>query len=56
MIIEVRPTPALRRHRARIAGAVGCLAMLAVSAFSVAELASPTGSGAQQAPYSDPQR
>lgn len=40
MIIEVRPTPALRRHRARIVGTVAGLTLVAASMLSVAELAS----------------
>jgi hypothetical protein len=39
MILEVRPTPALQRHRTRIAGAVTGLLLLGVSLASVAELA-----------------
>ena len=39
MIIEVRRTPALRRHRARIAGAVTGLVLLGATLASVAELA-----------------
>ena len=54
MIIEVRPSSALRRHRARIAGAVACLAMVAATLFSVAELSSAAEAGPQQVPYSDP--
>ena len=44
MIIEVRPTPALRRHRARIVGAVAGLGLVAASLLSVAELASASAS------------
>lgn len=40
MIIEVRPTPALRRHRARIVGAVAVVGLVAASLLSVAQLAS----------------
>lgn len=40
MIIEVRPTPALRRHRAHIVGAVAGISLIAASLISVAELAS----------------
>lgn len=54
MIIEVRPTPALRRHRARIAGALAAVAMIAATLASVAELGSATEHGPQQVPYSDP--
>jgi hypothetical protein len=54
MIIEVRTTSALRRHRARIAGAVACVAMVAATLYSVAELAHASEVGPQQAPYSDP--
>ncbi len=54
MIIEVRPTSALRRHRARVAGAVACLAMVAATLFSVAELSSAAEVGPQHVPYSDP--
>lgn len=42
MIIEVRPTPALRRYRARIVGVVASLGLLAATLVSVAELASAT--------------
>jgi hypothetical protein len=54
MIIEVRPASTLRRHRARIAGAVACLAMVAATLFSVAELSGAAETGPQQVPYSDP--
>ena len=40
MIIDVRPTPALRRHRAHIVGAVAGISLIAASLISVAELAS----------------
>lgn len=43
MIIEVRPTPALRRYRARIVGVVAGLGLLAATLVSVAELANATG-------------
>lgn len=54
MIIDVRPTSALRRRRARIAGAVVCVAMLVATVFSISELAHAAEAGPQQAPYSDP--
>jgi hypothetical protein len=54
VIIDVRPTPALRRHRARIAGAVAGLAMVAATLVSVAELAGAADSVPAQVPYSDP--
>jgi hypothetical protein len=52
--IDVRPTPALRRHRARIAGALVAVAMLATTLFSVSELAHAGEQGPQQVPVSDP--
>jgi hypothetical protein len=54
VIIDVRPTPALRRHRARIAGAVAALAMISATLLSVAELAGVTDSAPARTPYSDP--
>ena len=54
MIIEVRPTSALRRRRARIAGAVVCVAMIVATVFSISELAHAAETGPQRAPYSDP--
>jgi hypothetical protein len=54
MIIEVRPTSALRRRRARIAGAVVCVAMIVATVFSISELAHAAEAGPQRAPYSDP--
>lgn len=39
MIIEVRPTPTLRRHRARILGAVAGFLLALVTLVSVAVLA-----------------
>ena len=54
MIIEVRPTSAVRRHRARIAGTVVGAAMLAASLVSVAEIAFAPDPGQQPTPYSDP--
>lgn len=54
MNIDVRPTPALRRHRARIVGALVGVGMLAVTAFSITELASAAEPGPQQVPVSDP--
>ncbi len=53
MIIEVRPTPALRRHRARIVGAVTGLTLVAASLLSVAELASASDSGPPDTTVSD---
>lgn len=54
MIIEVRPTSALRRHRARIAGALLGATMIAATLLSVSELAYSAQPGPQHAPYSDP--
>ncbi len=54
MIIDVRPTPAPRRHRARLVGAVLGVSMLAAALYSVTELASAGEPGPQRAPYSDP--
>lgn len=56
MIIDVRPTSALRRRRARIAGALVAVVMVAATLFSVSELAHATQGVPQQAPYSDPVR
>lgn len=42
MIIEVRPTPVLRRYRARVVGVVAGLGLLAATLVSVAELANAT--------------
>jgi hypothetical protein len=53
MIIEVRPTPALRRHRARIVGAVTVATLVAVSLISVAELASANDYGPPDVSVSD---
>ena len=53
MIIEVRPTPALRRHRARIVGAVAGLGLVAASLLSVAELASASDSAPHDVTVSD---
>ena len=53
MIIEVRPTPALRRHRAHIVGAVAGLSMIAASLLSVAELASASHATPQDVTVSD---
>ncbi|MGB0100880.1 MAG: hypothetical protein WBP61_11435 [Nocardioides sp.] len=53
MNIDVRPTPALRRHRARIVGAVAGVAMLAVTGFAVAELADASTQGIHEVPASD---
>lgn len=53
MIIDVRPLPA-RRHRARLAGAVAVVALLAASLLSVATLAQETRPDQERAPYSDP--
>ena len=39
MIIEVRPTPALRRYRGRLGGGVGGRGRLAATLVSGAELA-----------------
>lgn len=41
MIIEVRPTPRLRRYRGRLVGGALALAMLATSFAAVAELTTP---------------
>lgn len=54
MIIDVRPTPAPRRHRARLVGALLGVSMLAAALFSIAELGSAAEPGPQHAPYSDP--
>ena len=54
MIIEVRPTPALRRYGARIAGAVAGLGLLAVVLVSAAELASTTDPPPGNVTVSDP--
>jgi hypothetical protein len=51
--IDVRPTPALRRHRARIAGALVGVGLLVATAWSVAELASAADGGSQQVPVSE---
>ena len=40
--------------KARIAGAVACVAMVAATLFSVAELAGAAETGPEQVPYSDP--
>ena len=40
MIIDVRPTPALRRHRAHIVGAVAAVCLIGASLVSVVQLAS----------------
>jgi len=53
VIIDVRPLPA-RRHRARPAGAVAAVALLAASLLSVATLAQDARPDQQRAPYSDP--
>lgn len=54
MIIEVRPTPTLRRYRARIVGVVAGVGLLAVSLVSVAELASATAPSPGNVTVSDP--
>lgn len=54
MNIDVRPTPALRRHRARIVGALVGVGILAASAFSITELAGAAEPGQRQVPVSDP--
>lgn len=53
MIIEVRPTPALRRHRAHIVGAVAGISLMAASLISVAELASASDTAPHDATVSD---
>ena len=53
MNIDVRPTPALRRHRARIAGALVGIALLVAVVLAVAELAGATERGPEQVPVSD---
>ena len=53
MIIEVRPTPALRRHRARIVGAVAVAGLVAASVLSVAQLASANDAGRPDVTVSD---
>lgn len=54
MIIEVRPTPALRRYRARIVGVVAGVGLLAVTLVSVAQLAGATELGPTDVTVSDP--
>ncbi len=54
MIIEVRPTPALRRYRARIVGVVAGLALLATMLVSVVELAGATDPAPGRVTVSDP--
>jgi len=54
MIIDVRPTPALRRHRARIVGAVAGIGLLAATLASVAEIVSSTDLGPGSVTVSDP--
>jgi hypothetical protein len=56
MIIEVRPTPTLRRHRARIVGAVAGIALLATTLVTVAELASVADLGRPDVAVTDPSR
>jgi hypothetical protein len=51
--IDVRPTPALRRHRARIVGALVGVAVLAATMFSITELAGASAHGPQEVPVSD---
>lgn len=53
MNIDVRPTSALRRHRARIAGALVGIALLVAVVLAVAELAGATEQGPEQVPVSD---
>jgi hypothetical protein len=53
MNIEVRPTPALRRHRARIVGAVAVAGLVAASLLSVAQLASANDAGRPDVTVSD---
>lgn len=53
MIIEVRPTPALRRYRARIVGVVAGLGLLAATLVSVAELANATDLNPRSVTVSD---
>ena len=52
--IDVRPTPALRRHRARIAGVLLAVALLVATVFAVTEIADATEQGPQRVPVSDP--
>ncbi|MCB8957061.1 MAG: hypothetical protein H6529_11355 [Nocardioides sp.] len=54
MIIDVRPAPTTRRHRARVAGAVAAVALVAASFGAVATLAQDARPEQQRAPYSDP--
>jgi hypothetical protein len=54
MIIEVRPTPALRRHRARIVGVIAGVALSAATLVSVAELVTASDLGPHGASVSDP--
>jgi hypothetical protein len=52
--IDVRPTSALRRHRARLVGTVLGVAMLTASGLAVAELTDASAGGPEQLPVSDP--
>ncbi|WP_395695615.1 hypothetical protein [Nocardioides sp.] len=54
MIIDVRPTPALRRHRARIAGVAAAVVMVVASLCSVAALAHDSRPVPDPAPTSGP--
>ncbi|MBI2244910.1 MAG: hypothetical protein HYU55_13595 [Nocardioides sp.] len=54
MIIEVRPTRTLRRHRARIVGVLAGIGLLAVTLVSVAQLASTTDLPPGNVTVSDP--
>jgi hypothetical protein len=54
MIIDVRPTPALRRHRARIVGVIAGVALSAATLVPVAELATASQPGPQGIHLSDP--
>ncbi len=51
--IDVRPTPALRRHRARIAGVLLGAGLLTLVGLAVAELAGASDVGPQDVPVSD---
>lgn len=53
MNIDVRPTPALRRHRARIVGVLAGVAVLVATVFAVAEIADASEHGPDQVPVSD---
>lgn len=53
MNIDVRPTPALQRHRARIVGALVGVGVLVATVFAVAEIASAAEHRPDRVPVSD---